>query len=381
MGAMAKKKKQVRTGFRKNRSPRTRQNELTRQFQGDDAEKLDDGPRNERISGKGELTRKRTVQSAEIVEGESGFAVMLDVDESKCCRGRVVSVYGLTSMVEDEAGRAYQCATRRLLKTLSTDQRHVVASGDRVLFRISGPAEGIIERVEPRHGVLSRTSRGRQHIIVANVDQIVIVASAAEPYLKPNLIDRYLVTAERSRIQPVICINKIDLVDAAKLQPLVGVYAQMGYPVLMVSARTGQNVDRLRHLLQGRQSVVSGQSGVGKSSLLNAIEQGLGLRVNAVSSETQKGKHTTTTARVLRIAAGGYVVDTPGLRQFQLWDIVPEEVASYYRDLRPFVSQCRYADCTHQHESHCAVKDAVADGLLNARRYESYCHVVAGDDE
>ena len=378
---MAKKKKQVRTSFRKNRTPRTRHNELTRQFQSDGAEQIDEAPRDERITGKGDLTRKRTVQSAELVPGESGFAIHLDVDEARCLRGRVVSVYGLASMVEDEAGQPYQCSTRRLLKTLSTDQRHVVAAGDRVLFRVSGPAEGVIERVEPRHGILSRTSRGRQHIIVANVDQIVIVASAAEPYLKPNLIDRYLITAESSRIQPVICINKIDLIDAAQIQPLVGVYAQMGYPVLMVSARTGQNVERLRRLLDGRQSVVSGQSGVGKSSLLNAIEPGLGLRVNIVSSETQKGKHTTTTARVLRLATGGYVVDTPGLRQFELWDISHEEVASYYRDLRPFVSQCRYPDCTHQHENFCAVKDAVADGWLNSRRYESYCHVVAGDLE
>jgi ribosome biogenesis GTPase len=125
--------------------------------------------------------------------------------------------------------------------------------------------------------------------------------------------------------------------------------------------------------------VVAGQSGVGKSSLLNAVEPGLGLRVGEVSEENQKGKHTTTSARLIPLAAGGYVVDTPGIRQFQLWDVIPEEVAGYYRDLRPYVNLCRYPDCTHTHEADCGVKNAVADGRLDVRRYESYCHLFAGD--
>ncbi len=193
--------------------------------------------------------------------------------------------------------------------------------------------EGIIERIEPRHGVFSRASRGRQHVIVSNVDQLLIVGTAAEPYLKPNLIDRFLITAEKSQIRPIICINKVDLIDPADLMPIVGVYSQMGYEVLLVSAKTGFGVQRLARRLVNRQSVISGQSGVGKSSLLNAIEPGLALRVGAVSAESQKGQHTTTTARVLSLASGGYVVDTPGLRQFQLWDVIAEEVAGYYRDI------------------------------------------------
>jgi len=375
---MSKKKRQIRANFRKNRAPRVRESQWTRQFETAE-ERHDDLPLEERISGKGDLTRKRTVLA---VEGDqAGKAeVLLDIDEQNCRRGRVLSVHGLTSTVEAEDGSIYQCATRRLLKTLSTDQRHVVAAGDRVWFRPANPQEGIIERVEPRHGVLSRASRGRQHVIVTNVDQLVIVSSAAEPYLKPNLIDRYLVSAELGGIRPLICINKVDLVDPATLIPLVGVYSQMGYPVHLVSARTGQGIDRLRRRLAGRQTVVSGQSGVGKSSLLNAIEPGLGLRVGQVSAETQKGKHTTTTARVLPLQNGGYVVDTPGLRQFQLWDFIPEEVAGAFRDLRPFVSRCKFPDCTHTHEDGCAVKNAVADGWLDARRYESYLQMFAGDE-
>src|SRR5690606_34317211 len=142
-------------------------------------------------------------------------------------------------------------------------------------FRPEGDDEGIIERVEPRSGVLVRTSKGRQHVIVANVDQILIVTSAAEPRIKPNLIDRYLITAERTEIEPVICINKVDLVDPADLMPLLGVYAQLGYRVLMVSATTGLNIDRLREFVVDKDSVLTVQSGVGKSSLLTAIEPGL----------------------------------------------------------------------------------------------------------
>jgi ribosome biogenesis GTPase len=295
----------------------------------------------------------------------------------------VLAVRGLTSTVEAADGTQYQCATRRLLKTLATDQRHVVCAGDRVLFR-AAPGEvreGIIERVEPRHGVLSRASKGRQQILVTNVDQILIVTSAAEPPLKPNLIDRLLITAERSRIRPLICINKIDLVDPASLQPLVGVYSQMGYRVLLLSASSAFGIERLRRAMHGCESAVVGQSGVGKSSLLNAVDARLHLRVGAVSVESQKGRHTTTTAELLPLSGGGYVVDTPGVRQFQLWDVAPQEIAGYFRDLRPFVSRCRFPDCTHTHEEDCAVKDAVADDLINERRYESYCRLFQGDWE
>ena len=275
----------------------------------------------------------------------------------------------------------FQCATRRLLKNLSTDQRHVVAAGDVVFFRPESATHGLIERIEPRTSVLARTSKGRQHVLVTNVDQLLIVASAAEPRLKPNLIDRFLVEAERTRIAPVICINKIDLVEPADLMPLAGVYGQMGYEVLLASAAKEIGIDRLRSLVENKETVVAGQSGVGKSSLLNAIEPDLALRVGEVSQENQKGKHTTTVARLIPLAMGGYVVDTPGIRQFQLWDVIPEEVAGYYRDIRPYVSLCHFPNCTHTHESHCAVKDAVADGRLDVRRYESYCHLRAGDAE
>jgi ribosome biogenesis GTPase / thiamine phosphate phosphatase len=375
------KKKKIRAEFRKNRAARARTTDWTRQYRQHGFK--DEAPlQGERVSGKGDLVRHRTICGQEVeASTEPGFDVHFDVDETVCRRGRVLSVFGLISTVEDEAGEIYHCATRRLLKTLATEQRHVVAAGDRVVFRPvekSHPKEGCIERVEPRRGCICRAVRGRQQILVANVDQLAVVSSAVEPRLKPHLIDRMLVTAEKGGVRPLICINKVDLVDPAGLQPLVGVYAQMGYEVLLVSAKNGFGIERLHRALAGRANVVVGQSGVGKSSLLNAIDPSFDLQVEPVSEENEKGKHTTTTARLLPLA-GGYVVDTPGVRQFQLWDVTVEEVAGYFRDVRPYVNLCRFPDCTHTHEDGCAVKDAVADGRLDERRYESYCHLFAGD--
>lgn len=372
-------KRKIRAEFRKKHESRVRRSDLTREFHRNE-EQVENLETTERLSGKGDLTRKRTIIGDDAAKQGSGFDVQMHVDETQCLTGRVLRVHGLASTVRLADGREFRCAVRRLLKNLNTDERFVVAAGDNVWIRPEGTNEGFIERIEPRTSVVSRTSKGRRHVIVANVEQLVIVASAAEPSIKPNLIDRYLITAEKIGIRPVICINKIDLIDAAKLQTLAGTYGQMGYEVHFVSAATGQGMRRLHQLLQGRESVVSGQSGVGKSSLLNSIEPGLGLRVNAVSQENQKGKHTTTTAVLLPLSIGGYVVDTPGIRQFQLWDVIPVEVAGYFRDLRPYVSLCRFPNCSHTHEIDCAVKHAVADGRIDPRRYESYCHIHAGDE-
>lgn len=375
---MANRKK-IRAEFRKDHQVRRRKNDLTRKLARDEGAG-DNLVQSERLSGKGELTRKRTIVGALADPEAAGFGVLRDVAGS-ALRGRVLSVHGLASVVQADDGREFRCAIRGLLKDLSTDLRHVVVAGDVVYFRPEATGDSLIERIEPRTHILSRTSKGRQQILVANVDQLVIVTSAAEPVLKPNLIDRFLVEAERMRIEPILCINKVDLVDPADLMPIAGVYGQMGYQVLLVSAAKGVGIPRLRRLIAGKESVVAGQSGVGKSSLLNAIEPELALRVSEVSRENQKGKHTTTVARLIPLKIGGFVVDTPGIRQFQLWDVVPEEVAGYYRDIRPYVSLCRFPDCTHTHEVHCAVKDAVADGKLDARRYESYCHLRNGDVE
>ncbi len=375
---MAKKRSKFRTEFRKNHQGRVRRGDFTRDFQGGDkTDSLADMARDERVSGKGELTRKRTVIGSDALpEDSSGLAVSLSDHENKIRFGVVLSVHGLRSRVRGDDGLEYQCIVRQLLKSLSTDQRNVIATGDRVGFSAQSVDWAMIERIEPRHGVLSRTSRSRQHVIATNIDYILIVASCALPGIKPALIDRYLLTAEQCGIRPLICLNKIDLVDARELQQIAGVYAQLGYRVLMTSATTGANIDYLKAMLVGKQTAIAGQSGVGKSSLLNAIQPQLGLRIGEVSRENQKGKHTTTAATLLPLDMGGAVIDTPGIRQFQLWDIDANEVATLMPDFRPYVSLCRYPNCLHVTEEECAIKEAVADARIDARRYDAYCHLI-----
>jgi len=364
------KRKKVRVDFRKNRAVRTRVDDWTRKFEEHGFEEETEIT-DERIRAKGELTRKRTV-IGELAEDDTDFAVLPEVDTERLLTGRVLRVHGASSVVQTEDGRLFHCVTRRILKTLSTDQRQPVVAGDRVMIRPAPTEnEAMIERVEPRTGTIARTSKQRKHVIVANVDQVLIIASAAEPALKPNLIDRMILTAEQSGVRPVVCINKVDLVNVADLQPMAGVYAQMGYQVLLLSVETGYGLNHLRRLLTDRSSVVAGQSGVGKSSLLNAVDSQLQLRVAEIG-KSHKGKHTTTTAELLRLSFGGYVVDTPGLRQFMLWDIIPEEVFGLFRDLRPYENRCHFPNCTHSHEDDCAVRIAVGEGRLDLRRYESY---------
>lgn len=382
MGKRKKPKKTVRAEFRKRHDGRTRKNDFTREF-GENAELVGDSRKAERVSGKGRLTRKRTVAGATKDDEQSGFQVELDVDESKCRTGRVVRVHGLANIVRSKDGIEYRCTVRGILKSLATDLQNVVVAGDHVVFQIpdndTDDKQAVIVRVEPRRNRISRTNKKRQHIIVSNVDLVFIVVSAAEPTLKPNLVDRYLVSAEKAEIQPVIVINKVDLVEPADLMPVVGVWSQMGYQVVLASTLNGMGIECLKHWVRGRDCVVTGQSGVGKSSILNAIEPGLELRVGGVSDENQKGRHTTTAANLIPLDCGGHLIDTPGIRQFQLWDVIPEEVVGYFRDIRPFINACRFPDCTHTHEEDCAVKWAVADGKIDVRRYESYCQIRESD--
>src|SRR5208283_1842194 len=376
---MAKKKK-VRVDLRKNRSKPPRQRQWTRGFQAHgfaEEATLND----ERIRAKGDLSRKRTIIQDVTTEGSTGeeSVEMPSCDVGTCLPGRVIRVHGLHSIVEVEDGQQLRCAVRGVLRTLATEERSTVTTGDHVWVLPVSEGEAVIERVEPRHGLLTRASRGREHVLVANVDQVVIVVSLVEPDLKPHLIDRYLASAEQGGIAPIICLNKADLVEPEPYQPLIGLYSQLGIPTLLTSAATGQGVPQLCEMLRGRQTVFSGQSGVGKSSLLNVVQPELGLRVREVSEVNQKGKHTTTTAELIRLDFGGWVVDTPGIRQFRLWDIIPEEVEGFFPEMRPFVPLCAYPDCTHTHEDRCAVKRAVERRQISVTRYESYFGMFSGE--
>jgi len=285
--------------------------------------------------------------------------------------------------VEDGDGVVY-CQVRGRLKQekLYTD---LVATGDMVRWRPTRLGRGVIEEILPRETQLSRLRPGPQrvpieHVIVANPDQAIFIFSVREPSPRPRMLDRLLVLAENNDLPAIICANKIDLLDDGdEHRKILSIYEQIGYPVIYTSARTGQGVDQLRELLAGKLSVLSGPSGVGKTSLLNAVQPELGLKTRQISDATGKGRHTTVSVRLWPLGGGGYVADTPGLREAGLWDIEPEEVAWHFVEMRPYLSDCRFSTCTHTHEPDCAVKKAVQAGAISEMRYDSYCRLLAGD--
>jgi ribosome biogenesis GTPase len=232
--------------------------------------------------------------------------------------------------------------------------------------------------------VLSRQAPGRrkaEQVIVANPDQVVFIVACADPDPNFRMLDRLLVVAEREQMPARICANKIDLVVERAARAEFDEYDRLGYPVHYVSALTGKGTKALRKALAGKISVFAGPSGVGKSSLLNAVQPGLGLHTAEVSQVTGKGTHTTVVPELLALEVGGYVADTPGLRAFALWDIEPEEVDGYFPELRDLVADCAFNDCTHLHEPGCAVIAAVERGLVSPERYDSYCHIRLGSPD
>jgi len=382
---MAKKRRnerKTRVDFRQNRQQPRRTADWTRRYH-QEQDALEDTQLSESVRAKGELSRKRTV-----IVGDDSAPV---TDESLWKPGVVTSVYGLVCRVDDANGQGWDCTVRRVLRTLLIEQRSPITVGDRVWFsdqsaHHDGTAVGVIERAEERETVLSRRERrGREHTLVANADQLLVVASVARPRLKPHLIDRYIVAADRGDLRPLLCFNKIDLretdvdledeeLDPADLsvEQIIDEYRQLGYRCLRTSATAGIGLDELREELKDHMTVLSGQSGVGKSSLINALQPDLDLKVGRVSEESEKGRHITSHARLLRLDFGGYVVDTPGIRQFDLWAVDPGELEACFIEFIPYVEQCRFSNCTHREEKGCAVIAAVEADDISPRRYFSY---------
>ncbi len=249
------------------------------------------------------------------------------------------------------------------------------AIGDRVLF---SPDRRRIEEILPRRTVLSRTDPANPHIervIAANVDIVVNVVSLKSPPLRPGLIDRYLIATGRSGATPLICVNKIDLLtDAAELDP-VRPYQDAGIPVIPCSAATGVGIDRLDGALAGKLCVFAGHSGVGKSTLLNALDPRLALTTGAVSSGNERGRHTTTSSALYHLPNGAVVIDTPGIREFGLWGITATDLRHYFSEFT--ACSCAFSDCSHSHEPDCGVKAAVDSGQIAEARYQGYLRILA----
>ena len=283
------------------------------------------------------------------------------------------------------------CRVRGRLKQKRRDT-DLLATGDRVRISLDRNGTGMIEEIAERERALARLApiahgRGsrrwdrdgylaeREQVLVANPDQAVFVFACAEPAPSLRMLDRLLVGAEIQSIPAIVCANKMDLVGRQEAQALFDIYEEIGYHVLHTSAVTGDGVDTLRDTLQGKLSALVGPSGVGKTSLLNAMQPGLGLRVRGVSQTTTKGRHTTVAPQLVPLDVGGWVADTPGLRTLALFDIDPEELDAYFPDIAPFVTHCRFSDCTHTVEPGCAVRQAVAEGRVSRHRYESYARL------
>jgi ribosome biogenesis GTPase len=284
--------------------------------------------------------------------------------------------------VRTDAGD-YTCRLRGRLKQ-GEQEGDRVAVGDRVTITPEEDGSGVIERIHERTAEFSRMRSGIKRefrqILLANPDQIVVVFACAQPEPSLRMLDRFLVIAEKQAVEAVVVANKVDLVTPEHAQSIFRIYTQLGYPVVYTSAHTGQGVAQLREHLKGKLSALTGPSGVGKSSLLNAIQPDLGLHVRSVSESTSKGRHTTRVRQLFPLDLGGYVADTPGIRSLALWDTEPEELDAYFIEMRELVADCQFSDCTHTHEPGCAVLAAVDAGEVARERYNSYLRLRFGDD-
>lgn len=291
--------------------------------------------------------------------------------------GTVLRARGGVYEVETPGG-VVEASLRGRLKRDDRSGDRVVA-GDRVEVEEveSGEAGGwTIERVHERRTALVRRAPGkapRPKTIVANVDRVVIVFAVARPEPHLRMLDRFLVLCEASGLEALIVANKTDLAGQEEAKRLFSVYERIGYPLLYTSVKEDRGVRELRDAICGHVSALTGPSGVGKSSLLNAVQPGLALRVASVSDAVQKGRHTTVTAELIPLECGGYVADTPGLRELGLWDVPREELDASFPEFRPWLGRCRYGNsCTHTHEPACAIRGAVEAGEIHPARYESY---------
>lgn len=280
------------------------------------------------------------------------------------------------------ADQQITCSLRGRFKLEKTNE-DFAAVGDRVQVEIQSEGKGVIEAVLPRKSAFVRLApmaRGEyKQVLLANPDLLLIVFACAEPEPHTRMLDRFLVIAEKQRIPAAIVANKLDLISDAQAEAIFGMYRPLGYSVLFASAQTGQGVPEILDLLKGKITALGGPSGVGKSSLLNAMQPGLGIKVSHVKERDLKGRHTTVARELYPLDGGGYVADLPGLRMLSLWDTEPEELDGYFPELRPLVEHCQFNDCSHSHEPGCAVIAAVEEGKVDARRYDSYLRLRAGE--
>jgi ribosome biogenesis GTPase len=340
-------------------------------------------PQSEPVMPRGEQERRNTVLATALAavqkEDEESTAPeqsVVRVDPHPDRVGTVIEVSSSLCRVKVN-GHMLLCSTRGSLSAEDTGFTNVIAVGDRVVFSDEGDGSqrGVVETVLPRKSVLARPDvyyTHLQQVIVANADQLLIVASWRDPVLWVELVDRYLIAAERYNLLPVICVNKIDLAqDVAQCRAKIKPYLDLGYRVLFTSATENRGIEELRTVLKGKTTVLVGMSGVGKSTLLTAMQPGLQLRTGDVS-DVGEGRHTTSQVNLLELEVGGFVVDTPGIREFGLSGLPRSELVRFYPEIAAAQGRCRFGDCSHTHEPGCAVQVAVQQNHISQDRYHSY---------
>jgi ribosome biogenesis GTPase len=287
----------------------------------------------------------------------------------------------------------YLCSLKGSLKQERNRTKNIVAVGDFVRFEEKAKEQGCIIKVEKRHSILSRAdnlSRNKEQLIAVNIDQVMITASVVLPPLKPFLIDRYIIAAAKGNMKPIIVINKIDLLhfppdeidpkvieqERALYEEFLKAYQTLNFQMISISIKTAEGIEDLKEAMRGKTSVFSGQSGVGKSSLINLIT-GTSLATGSIVQKTRKGSHTTTKAQLVPLEGGGFCIDTPGIKSFGLWNLQPEDVAAYFPEILALRSSCKYPDCAHLNEPGCAVKKSVEENKISSLRFASYCALMS----
>lgn len=302
-------------------------------------------------------------------------------------KGTVIKSTGSWYHVINEEGKVWECRLRGKIRLDGLRSTNPVAVGDKVVFELEpGKPTGVIKSIETRNNVIVRKSVNlskASHIIASNVDLAVIVATIAQPRTSTGFIDRFMVTAEAYHIPVALVFNKCDLYtddQIGEMAELMEYYSGIGYISFGVSAKTGFQMERLKTLMQGKTCLFAGHSGVGKSALVNALDPNMNLRIGAISSVHNKGMHTTTFAEMHHLDFGAWIVDTPGIKEFALYDLEKETLAQRFPEMRDLMSECRFANCTHTHEPGCAVKAAVEQGDIADWRYNNYLRMYNDED-
>lgn len=294
--------------------------------------------------------------------------------DSTLPQGRCISIHSEGALIFFE-NRVIVCQMKGTFKQGMKRKKHLLAVGDIVHF---DPERALIVSIAPRRSFLSRADHLRQReeqLIATNIDQLLITSTLVSPQIKPSLIDRYIAAAYKGNIQPILLFNKKDLANRSEIQPWIDLYRSLGITVLETSPKTGEGMEELKELMRNKASVFSGQSGVGKTSLINEVTQSSFL-VKEIAKKNGKGVHTTSTSLLIPLKGGGFCIDTPGIKSFSLFSLDKKKVESYFEDISVLGQGCSFPGCSHLHEPSCAVRRALEEGLLAPTRYLSYITIL-----